>query len=302
MRKKEDNVARSSGPIAQRLEPPAHNRLVPGSNPGRPTHYAHSSLPKMVTSLKETASTWDTIVALRALQEIDNSARVVADERDRLRIRLAQLQEALERGQEDLDNRQRKISDAEVWFGEQQDGLKLEKEKASKLKAKLAAVTKSKEYMAIQRELEMHRQSINDKEEELSRFTDALGSHRKAVSDEESRLTSLQDEANEEKSATKRSINKFEKKITAINGNREQYTALVPADILRRYERVKSRREGIAICEVQNGHCKGCNMTIPPQLFNVILRRDSLEICPSCNRYVYVGIEEKTEEETAAQA
>src|SRR4051812_12631377 len=26
------------GPIAQRLEPPAHNRLVPGSNPGGPTN------------------------------------------------------------------------------------------------------------------------------------------------------------------------------------------------------------------------------------------------------------------------
>src|SRR5882724_2553128 len=25
-----------TGPIAQRLEPPAHNRLVPGSNPGGP--------------------------------------------------------------------------------------------------------------------------------------------------------------------------------------------------------------------------------------------------------------------------
>jgi hypothetical protein len=26
-----------SGPIAQRSEPPAHNRKVPGSNPGGPT-------------------------------------------------------------------------------------------------------------------------------------------------------------------------------------------------------------------------------------------------------------------------
>src|ERR1019366_7241220 len=29
------------GPIAQRLEPPAHNRPVPGSNPGGPT-FAHA--------------------------------------------------------------------------------------------------------------------------------------------------------------------------------------------------------------------------------------------------------------------
>ncbi len=27
------------GPIAQRSEPPAHNRSVPGSNPGGPTNF-----------------------------------------------------------------------------------------------------------------------------------------------------------------------------------------------------------------------------------------------------------------------
>ena len=250
--------------------------------------------------MKEATSTWDTIVALRALQDIDNQARVVAEERDRLRARLAQLEDALDRGQEDLENRQRKISDAEVWYKEQQEHLKAEKDKVSKLKAKLATVTKSKEYMAIQRELEMHRQSINDKEEELARFTEALESHRSAVSEEDGRLTDLRNEAGEEQSATKKSITAFDKQIASINSDRVQYTEQVPADILRRYERVKSRREGIAICEVHEGRCKGCNMTIPPQLFNVILRRDSLEICPSCNRYLFVGVAaEETESEEA---
>jgi predicted nucleic acid-binding Zn-ribbon protein len=254
------------------------------------------------TPLKETTSTWDTIVALRALQEIDNNARLVADERDRLRTRLAQLKDALERGKEDLDNRLRKISDAEVWYEEQKGLLKGEKDKVSKLKANLATVTKSKEYMAIQRELEMHRQSINDKEEELARFTEALKSHRTAVQEEEKRLDDLKDEAGNEQSATKRRIKKFEKKIATINSDREQFTGLVPADILRRYERVKSRREGTAICEIREGRCIGCNMTIPPQLYNVILRRDSLEICPSCNRYIYVGMEEDTSESIDEEA
>ena len=31
------------GPIAQRSEPPAHNRSVPGSNPGGPTKFIRST-------------------------------------------------------------------------------------------------------------------------------------------------------------------------------------------------------------------------------------------------------------------
>jgi hypothetical protein len=32
-------IVRGNGPIAQLAEPPAHNRSVPGSNPGGPTNY-----------------------------------------------------------------------------------------------------------------------------------------------------------------------------------------------------------------------------------------------------------------------
>ena len=55
----------SSGPIAQRLEPPAHNRPVPGSNPGGPTNFlatarqlvwAHQDSGHAVRSLRDRTS------------------------------------------------------------------------------------------------------------------------------------------------------------------------------------------------------------------------------------------------------
>jgi predicted nucleic acid-binding Zn-ribbon protein len=38
---------------------------------------------------------------------------------------------------------------------------------------------------------------------------------------------------------------------------------------------------------VKNGTCQGCNMNIPPQLYNVLQRGVSIEICPSCSRIIY---------------
>jgi predicted nucleic acid-binding Zn-ribbon protein len=36
------------------------------------------------------------------------------------------------------------------------------------------------------------------------------------------------------------------------------------------------------------GHtCKGCNRNIPPQLFIVLQRAESIETCPNCNRIIY---------------
>ncbi len=250
--------------------------------------------------MKESAPAWQTIEALCALQEIDNKVHSVADERDNLRARLDQLSQLLERGREDLGNRLRKITDAEEWYRSQQDLLVTEKDKIARLKSQMAGVTKSKEYMAVQRELEMLRKASNERAEELDRFTEALESHKSAVAEEEAKLKELESEANSENDMTQGRIEDFDKRIKKIDRTRRNWLEKIPANVLRRYERVKSRREGIAIVKVVKERCSGCYMIIPPQLYNVLLRRDSLEICPSCNRYIFVPEDEEAGVEAEA--
>ena len=45
--------------------------------------------------------------------------------------------------------------------------------------------------------------------------------------------------------------------------------------------------QGRAVVSVKNGTCQGCNMNIPPQLFNLLQRGDSIELCGNCNRTIY---------------
>jgi hypothetical protein len=67
---------------------------------------------------------------------------------------------------------------------------------------------------------------------------------------------------------------------------RQAIASQVPRDLLRRYEQVQ-RRRGIALVPVVDGICKGCFMSLPPQLNNIIARCTSLESCPSCQRLLY---------------
>jgi predicted nucleic acid-binding Zn-ribbon protein len=46
-------------------------------------------------------------------------------------------------------------------------------------------------------------------------------------------------------------------------------------------------RRGLAMVPVKNGTCQGCNMNIPPQLFNTLQRGNSIEVCGNCNRIIY---------------
>ena len=46
-------------------------------------------------------------------------------------------------------------------------------------------------------------------------------------------------------------------------------------------------RRGLAVVAVKDGTCRGCNMKVPPQLYNTIQRGSSLELCPNCHRIIY---------------
>ena len=46
-------------------------------------------------------------------------------------------------------------------------------------------------------------------------------------------------------------------------------------------------KRGYAVASVVKGVCRGCHMTIPPQLNNVLARFDSVESCPRCQRLLY---------------
>jgi predicted nucleic acid-binding Zn-ribbon protein len=62
--------------------------------------------------------------------------------------------------------------------------------------------------------------------------------------------------------------------------------ATIRRDVLAKYDAIR-RRRGFAVVPAQRGVCMGCNMALPPQLFNTLQRGESIEYCPSCHRIVY---------------
>jgi predicted nucleic acid-binding Zn-ribbon protein len=45
---------------------------------------------------------------------------------------------------------------------------------------------------------------------------------------------------------------------------------------------------GLAVVPVKDAVCHGCNVNLPPQLYNELFRCDSLRFCPNCQRIIYI--------------
>ena len=58
-------------------------------------------------------------------------------------------------------------------------------------------------------------------------------------------------------------------------------------DVLATFEAVSRKRNGVAVAEARGGVCTICHVRLRPQVFNTVLRNDSILQCDHCNRILY---------------
>ena len=65
---------------------------------------------------------------------------------------------------------------------------------------------------------------------------------------------------------------------------RNSYVSEIDKDLFDRYKQIQKLRNGVAVTFAEAEHCLGCNMKIPPQLYNEAVRAEKIVSCPNCHR------------------
>jgi predicted nucleic acid-binding Zn-ribbon protein len=106
----------------------------------------------------------------------------------------------------------------------------------------------------------------------------------------QSRLNNEKETIRKETEAGKRQLEKLDVELNTV-------AAGIDAGLLATYNKTKLlQNNGIAIVAVKNAICQGCNVNIPPQMYNELQRGGSLKKCPICDRIIYWKDENKRPE------
>jgi hypothetical protein len=127
---------------------------------------------------------------------------------------------------------------------------------------------------------------ISEREDELVKVIEAMDATRTRLAQRETDVAALREKVTAEEAEVSVKVAELAKEMAVHEGGRGAVASQVPRDLLRRYELVQKRR-GLALVPVVEGSCKGCFMSLPPQLSNIIARGTSIETCPSCQRLLY---------------
>lgn len=159
--------------------------------------------------------------------------------------------------------------------------------RAKKSQEKLRSVKNNKEYQSILKEIEDIQSKNSLIEDEMIGCLDEIEVLEEALKAKLNEMEQVKAQIEDEKGTVKQDADQNQKRLTHLETEIENISAQADPELLRRYRLVREQTKGIAIAAVNNAVCQGCNLNIPPQLYNELQRGDTLTLCPHCQRIIY---------------
>jgi predicted nucleic acid-binding Zn-ribbon protein len=230
--------------------------------------------------------------SLYKLQEIDErllrKQREIETYEKRLADRKAAMSELSARLDELGSQRKTLVSDrafAERRMSDRQELLRERKQRAGKVKTE-------KEARASHEEIESLREEISAVETEVLQLMEQVDEIESRMDDARKEYKDLEDADHRDIAAEAARIEALRADLEEIRRERSEATVGINASLLRRYDQVLERRNGVAVVTVADGRtCGGCHMQVPHQALIEIRRSAAVQVCPNCQRILYIPAE-----------
>lgn len=224
---------------------------------------------------------------LRTLQDLDLEIHEINAKTERLRDSLDELQSTNDVLQEGLSAQKQQLDDARTLMRDKERELDENIDRYNQSKTKLNAVANTKQYNALEKEMDTLKKMRAQLEEERDTLRENVESFEADVNEKQAKINAIDSQIREEQGAIDAEAQGGLGRIADLTAKRESLKRDIPKEIVRRYEFILNRRPGRAVVPAIKGTCRGCHMMLPPQLFNELQVGRKFIQCPNCQRILY---------------
>jgi predicted nucleic acid-binding Zn-ribbon protein len=228
------------------------------------------------------------LLLLVDLQNIDIKISKIETENNNLLKKLQDLENEIKPQIEEFENKKKTLKEKEVEQMNLQVDLKEKENQLKDLQEKFYKVRNPKQLNAIDIEITNTKKIISELEEKGVKLLEEIDGLKKNLND----IEQIINEQNKIISETKNEIEESKKKnseiLEQLKSERSKITQQIEPEILKDYEYIASRKNGIGVVAVKDGICTGCYMSIPPQTIHNIKKYLNIYHCQNCSRILYV--------------
>ena len=166
--------------------------------------------------------------------------------------------------------------------------------KFKKSKLRLNDVKTNKEYQAVLKEIEELKELTFQKEEVVIKWMEDIEIRENECADNNVRWEESQREYKRKEEEFLQRMKELDEEIRTLNDKKVQLCQDVDKDLLQRYNSLREPLKGQVITSVIDAVCQGCNLGIPLQQYNDLMKGNSMQSCPNCSRIIYWGGDRET--------
>lgn len=230
---------------------------------------------------------------LEELQVIDSAIDDKKAEQAGHQSGITELEQGVSTLRSALSLEQGRLTEIEREKGELEAALQGEQENIKRSETNMKEIRTNKEFQAVGREIAAARKQVSELEEQILQKTAQQEELQSAIEARSAELASLEESAGSGCKERQDSIAVLQVAIDAAVTSREAIVKELPSSVVRRYSQLRDQRRGQALAEARDGSCMGCNMQLPPQLYNTLFKGDELHYCPHCQRILILKQEQQ---------
>ena len=228
------------------------------------------------------------IKVLVKLQYLDTESVRIKSSLNAVSKKLENLDSSLKEIEQTIKDQESVINELKKQYRDYESDVKMNLAKNNKSQEKLRSVKTNKEYQSLLKEIEdvnLKNSSIEDK---MIECLDRMDETEEIIAKKKDEYLLFSDRIKSEKENIEREAGINKKKLDEINMDRKNVSGLVDSQLFKKYLVIKQQHGGIAVVPVKDAICHGCNVNLPPQLYNELFRYDTLKFCPNCHRIIYL--------------
>jgi predicted nucleic acid-binding Zn-ribbon protein len=218
------------------------------------------------------------------LQELD-------DQIDKLKAEEESIPEKKHDLEEGLEAHQAAVAAAKnesVELAKKRKELEIELEegntKRDRFKHQLFQVKSNREYEALQHEISALEEKSSGLEDKVLEIMDRSEQVSRQITEEEQNLKVETAKVGGARATLDREQEDLRQKIAIKADERKRLVIDMDAILLKRYDRIRANKGGLAVATVNTGACGGCFRRIPPHEMQNLKRDARIIMCEGCGR------------------
>ncbi|MGB9081077.1 MAG: C4-type zinc ribbon domain-containing protein [Desulfuromonadaceae bacterium] len=230
---------------------------------------------------------------LEELQEVDQLIDTLKSTQDGLQAELGGINQGVDAAREEVALLEANLAQLESEKGELEATHAAELENIARSETNMKEIKTNKEFQAVGREITAARKQVTDIEEQLLQKISQIEELSADLAVKKSRCDELAENSAQRAVAKQAEIDKIQSDIDADIVRRENVAKGLPASLVKKFTILREQRRGQALAFARDGYCMGCNMHLPPQLYNNLYKYEELLACPHCQRILILKLQEQ---------